>query len=273
MAWKTTKDGRHFNTDWIDDDNAKKERQIAENKKQADNLNSKYAEELSAKGYVGLSGEESDKFIEQHHNKQLIGSKTANTMEGAQSRRINAALRAGKMPDNEKDKKMVERLDKAISKNELPQDMTLFRGIPLSAFDKYGTFGNYKKLQVSMDDFKDKTGNIDFDAWGVAFEKAHATNVGNKLAMAKTLIGKTLEDDGYMTVSASSERNIFGFSDINMQVHAPKGTHAYISNYKEESEIILPRGTKLKVVDVAIGTYKAVNGNSEDIVQLIVELE
>ena len=34
MAWLTTKDGRHFNTDWID-----KERQIAENKRQADERN------------------------------------------------------------------------------------------------------------------------------------------------------------------------------------------------------------------------------------------
>lgn len=33
MPWLSTDDGRHFNTDWID-----KDKQIAENKKQADNL-------------------------------------------------------------------------------------------------------------------------------------------------------------------------------------------------------------------------------------------
>lgn len=36
MAWFTTKDGRHINTDWLD-----KDRQIAENKKQADKMNGK----------------------------------------------------------------------------------------------------------------------------------------------------------------------------------------------------------------------------------------
>lgn len=34
MPWYTTKDGKHYNTDWFD-----KERQISENKKQADKLN------------------------------------------------------------------------------------------------------------------------------------------------------------------------------------------------------------------------------------------
>ncbi len=43
MAWLTTKDGRHFNTDWID-----KERQIAENKKQADERNGKKSEKTGA---------------------------------------------------------------------------------------------------------------------------------------------------------------------------------------------------------------------------------
>lgn len=37
MPWITTKEGKHINTDWFDE----KERQIAENKKQADKLNGK----------------------------------------------------------------------------------------------------------------------------------------------------------------------------------------------------------------------------------------
>lgn len=39
MAWLTTKDGRHFNTDWINDDNDRKEKQIAANKQEADKKN------------------------------------------------------------------------------------------------------------------------------------------------------------------------------------------------------------------------------------------
>lgn len=41
MAWKTTKDGRHFNTDWIDEDTKRKEEQIQANKHQADSKNGK----------------------------------------------------------------------------------------------------------------------------------------------------------------------------------------------------------------------------------------
>ena len=36
MPWITTKQGKHINTDWFDEDEKRKEKQIAENEKQAD---------------------------------------------------------------------------------------------------------------------------------------------------------------------------------------------------------------------------------------------
>ena len=193
---------------------------------------------------VGLSGEESDVFIEQYHNRQLIGSKTANTMTGEQARQINQALRKGEMPTDEKALKLMNRLENAIQKNVLPQDMTLFRGISVSSFEQ--TFG--ESLQG-------------------------AKTPEELLKAAKKLVGKTIEDKGFMMTSASSQRNIFIFSDVGMQIQAPKGLNAYISNYKDESEIILPRGMQLKIVGARLGKMKANNGNTGTTLQLITRIE
>ena len=41
MPWITTKEGKHINTDWFDEDEKRKEKQIEENKKQAEDKNGK----------------------------------------------------------------------------------------------------------------------------------------------------------------------------------------------------------------------------------------
>ena len=228
-----------------------------------------YPNEMETKGYVGLSGEESDQFMEEHHNKQIIPRNHLNTMEGAQSRRINRALRKGEMPTDPQDQKMVERLDKAIQKNQLPQNMTLFRGVNVSEFRQTGIFDGWEMPTVSMDLFRGASGGIDFDAWGAAHRKAEAAALKDLLSRGQNLVGQTITDKGFMQVSASSQRNIFGFSDINIQLHAPEGMHAYISDYKEESEIILPRGTSYEILGVEISEYVASNGNRKKVLQLI----
>lgn len=235
---------------------------------------SQYSNEMDTKGYVGLSEAESDAFIDKYHNKTLLNKKSMNTMDGAQSRRINTALRKDQMPSDPKDQKFMAKLDTAISKNSLPQDMTLFRGVSLSAFNDFEVFLDFEKLasQVSMDKFRDASGKIDFDAWGKAFETAQQQDMANLLERGKRLLGTVVEDKGFMQVSASSERNIFGFSDVNIQLHAPEGTHAYISDYKEESEIILARGTKYEILDVGISTVKAENGNQMEVLQIIAKI-
>ena len=235
---------------------------------------SPYPNEMDTKGYVGLSGPESDAFMEQNHNKTLLNRNSMNTMEGAQSRRINSALRSGRLPSDPKDQKFMARLDKAIASNSLPQDMTLFRGVSLSAFKDFDVFLDFERLanQVSMDQFKNASGRIDFDAWGKAYGTAQQADMANLLERGKRLVGSVVQDDGFMQVSASSQRNIFGFSDINLQLHASKGTHAYISDYKEESEIILGRGTKYEIVDVGVSTVKAENGNQTEVLQIIAKI-
>lgn len=235
---------------------------------------SPFVNEMTEKGYVGLSKSESDAFMDKYHNKVLLRKNSMNTMEGAQSRRINKALRSGQLPSDEKDRKFMARLDKAIASNSLPQDMTLFRGVSLSAFKDYDVFLDFERLakQVSMDQFRSADGKIDFDAWGKAYDTAQKSDMANLLDRAKQLLGTVVQDNGFMQVSASSERNIFGFSDINIQLYAPKGTHAYISDYKEESEIILPRGIKYEIVGVGVSTVKAENGAQQEVLQLIAKI-
>lgn len=55
MGWITTKSGKRINTDWFDDDTKQKERQIAENKKQANKKNNKAPDKFKdhAQEYIG----------------------------------------------------------------------------------------------------------------------------------------------------------------------------------------------------------------------------
>lgn len=248
--------------------NANKPKIISRSKK----TTNPYGNEMKTKGYVGLSGAESDEFMETYHNKSLIVKNHLNTMQGGQSRRINRALRSGKELTDEKDIKMVERLDKAITKNELPEDMTLFRGVSVSEFRDSGVFEGLRRANVPMDLFKSADGKIDFDAWGKAFEIAQNEELSDLLEKGKKLIGVVVEDKGFMQVSASSQRNIFVFSDINIQLHAPEGLNAYISDYKEESEIILQRGTKYEILGAEISEVVAANGNRKKVLQLIARI-
>lgn len=233
-----------------------------------------YINEMASRGYVGLSGEQSDRFIEEHHNRQIIGHRGANTMDGATSSRINEALRAGNMPSDAADRRLVERLDAAINRNKLPMDMTLFRGVPFTAFESTGVFDGLVRTaqSINMSDFHLPNGRIDFDAWGMAFDAAKKADNANILERARDLVGTVIQDDGFMQVSASSQRNIFNFADVNLQIRAPQGTPAYISSYTEESEIILGRGTQFRIVGVEISEVTANNGARMEVLQIIAEL-
>lgn len=232
-------------------------------------VNNPYPNEMETKGYVGLSGPESDKFMAEHHNDKIIAKDHLNTMNGAQARSINRALRRGEMPTDPKDLAMMKRLDKAISQNSLPQDMTLFRGVGVSEFRQFEAFKGWNPPSVPMEDFKGPDGKIDFAAWGIAQQKASEESMLDLLMRGKTLVGETVTDKGFLQVSASSERNIFQFSDINIQLHVPQGTHAYISDYREESEIILARGTRYEILGAEISTQRAENGVQKEVLQLI----
>lgn len=67
------------------------------------------------------------------------------------------------------------------------------------------------------------------------------------------LIGKTVTDKGYLSTSVGGQA-AFNFKGVLMEIEAPIGTKgAYvkpISSFSHENELILARGTKMKVIQV-----------------------
>lgn len=64
-------------------------------------------------------------------------------------------------------------------------------------------------------------------------------------------VGNVLNEFGFTSTSAVEGANIMRKGkDIMLEIHAPKGTHAYITTNSKESEIILARNTKFKVSSI-----------------------
>lgn len=68
----------------------------------------------------------------------------------------------------------------------------------------------------------------------------------------KSVIGAVVEDKGFMSTSINAGSRFSG--ECVFQIKAPKGTRAVYmaewSKFRREYEVLLPRGTKLKIVDV-----------------------
>ncbi|MBF2538455.1 hypothetical protein IA623_03910 [Listeria seeligeri] len=109
----------------------------------------------------------------------------------------------------------IERLINALSKAELPNNITVYRGTNLEIFD------NLLNLK-----------NIDY----------------------KDLIGKTIEEKGFMSTTSLKNQEFSG--DVTLVINAPKGSKgAYLghfSNSPKEAEILFNAGQKMLVKDVKI---------------------
>ena len=87
--WLTNKEtGAHFNTDWLDEDNKKKERQIANNKKQADRMNEKYLsrERFNAeakKQKIDITSEDIDEYVTSSYGANSLGDKISKFIDNA----------------------------------------------------------------------------------------------------------------------------------------------------------------------------------------------
>ena len=138
MAWITTKSGKHINTDWFEDEKAK-EKQIAENKRQADELN----------GNIGIGG--------LHKQNSEV---TKGYVNSTLARRINSALRNDQSL-NEESKEVVKRLDANMEKTT--KDMIVYREVGIDSLveqmakvkPETNTFNALKKALVGKS-FTDK---------------------------------------------------------------------------------------------------------------------
>jgi ADP-ribosyltransferase exoenzyme len=133
---------------------------------------------------------------------------------GSQSSIINESARKGKP---EEAGEIIQHLDNAISKSTLTKDVILHRGANYAALGK---------------------------------ELAMTILQGNP----KDAVGATIQDDGFMSTSLGAASRFK--SDVVFQIKAPKGTTGmYVEEHTAtmgEHEVILPRGTKMKVEDVTV---------------------
>ncbi|HFU5152598.1 TPA: ADP-ribosyltransferase [Streptococcus pyogenes] len=49
-----------------------------------------------------------------------------------------------------------------------------------------------------------------------------------------------------------------GYRPIKTKIKVPKGSHVYLTDNEEESEIILPRGTKYDIINAKINEYEEI---------------
>lgn len=143
-------------------------------------------------------------------------------IQTANSFDINRMLRTGKFDDlTDKNKKTVEDLRTVIKKNQLPTDTRLVRFVD----DGYlqGTFGTtVQDLQMIAK--------------------------GNPDAL-KSFIGTEITEPQFMSASTDVGANVFTDRPVKLDILAPKGTNAYITNNVGESECIFSDGVKYVIED------------------------
>lgn len=183
--------------------------------------------------------------IDQHE----LGGRMRGYVRTSNSRIINRVIKNNGIGAlDADDKKTVEALQKAISKNTLEKDTVLIRNIkPQWLESRFGIKGKY-----GLDDF--------------AADIKDDTTVIKQIE--STLPGKMVVENKFLSCSVDATRNYFNKYGVTIEIHAPKGTHCYFPNNKPESEAILDIGQKLKIISAKV------NADRVNVVcELITEVE
>lgn len=69
----------------------------------------------------------------------------------------------------------------------------------------------------------------------------------NLKSQVDSLVGTVMVDKGYMSASACDSLNVFQGSDIKFSINVKEGTHAFVTDNLQESEIIFGRGAKTEI--------------------------
>lgn len=134
---------------------------------------------------------------------------------GSHSSSMNFHFRRGDSVDDYT-KGLIKGLDSVISKNKVQKDIVAFRGTSWGALDN-------RLIEIMMgDNYRD-------------------------------VIGSTVIDKGFMSTSIG-QGSAFSGEGLSYEIKVPKGTNGVfvedLTVSKGEYELILPRGTELKIVDV-----------------------
>jgi len=132
---------------------------------------------------------------------------------------LNELLR-GDYALTKKDKNTIEALDSLINTNKLKENILLHRNDGFGFIE--AKFGFYPGS----------------DSASEIINKIRATGITE------------LSDKGFYSTSAIKDNNVFKKRMVSLQIKAKKGTNAFITTNYDESEIILKRNQKFKILSI-----------------------
>lgn len=148
-----------------------------------------------------------------------------------------------------KDLKTVEALHNVIQRNELPHNTVVVRKAG-NSFARETLRMNSNALQAVIDDF----------------DKDY---IQEELA---DYIGDRITEKSFVSTSANMELNVFTYKPVTLELQAPKGTKAFITENYVESEVIFDRGLTYEIVGFDIDKSKnPQHGDSLKIIAKVVE--
>ena len=158
---------------------------------------------------------------------------------------INDALRHDSVDKlSEEQKNIMDAMDRVIEQNKLKEDCHLVR------------FADQRYLADMLDLNKDD------------IQSLLDPENENVLKGLNSLKGTILSEKAYLSTSSDEKANVFNYKEVKLSILAEKGTPAYFTNNKDESEVILGRNSQYVVEDVIV-TKKAGKNNLEFIVRII----
>lgn len=170
---------------------------------------------------------------------------------------INPYLRTGKVPEGQEKNILDERIkeiSEALAIKPIPEDIIVYRRVGQGVFG-YGNTGS--------------SATITFDK-----PKAFSNEKQISIEEFREQLGSEFSDKAFMSTSLSStDVSSFQFGRFIFRINLPKGTRgAYVSElggFKGEHEVILDKGTKLKIDRVT--HYREMMANRTTITKVIID--
>lgn len=156
-------------------------------------------------------------------------------------------------------KETISAMERIISRHTISENIVVDRWAGIDAIQKMGIdIGDISKMS------KGRIGHA-FVHDGIDYEKIRKN-------IESENIGSVLQDDGFMSASAQSDLNIFRGSDVKFTIKVPKGTHAYVTDNVDESEIIFAPGTQQEIEAVNVIETEAVDHEGKKVKRKAIEI-
>ena len=188
---------------------------------------------LINRNYKQLSLEEFKKMhhtISKEERKIIYGrSHFSGYVNSSKAKEINEALRKGEKLSDEF-QKVSDSLSKVIERNQIGNDIVVYRNIKEDAFE---SITGVKFPKASLLKSKEET-------WDELQE-----------AIGSVKCGRIYEEKAYMSVSGIKDNNVMKDKRIHMELKVPKEQKGYITTNYKESEIIFDK-PKVRITEVVL---------------------